>query len=240
MNLIIDIGNNSTKYFIFAGDSIVLHGRRPNNSLNFVREYIEQYTIEKVIVSTVVDINKEDTELLNNICKKVVWFGSDTPTSIKLEYRTPHTLGTDRIAALVGAQTQAQGKDILVIDVGSAITIDFADAKGTFKGGNISPGIKMRLNALHNFTNRLPLIEKDGDTPLLGYNTETAIRSGVIRGICHEIEGYIEEIKTKYPDVFVFLTGGDEKTLINNIKTRIFADKFLIAKGLNAILKNID
>ena len=239
MNLIIDIGNNSAKYYIFASNSIVLHGRRPNDSLNFVQEYITQYTIDKVIVSTVIDISKDDVQLLNNICKEVVWFNSSTPTPIKLEYRTPNTLGTDRIAALVGARLQAPGKEILVIDVGSALTIDFADATGTFKGGNISPGVKMRLNALHNFTDRLPAIEKDGDVPVFGYDTETAMRSGVIRGICHEIDGYIAEIKTKHPDVFVFLTGGDEKTLTNNIKSRFFADKFLIAKGLNAILENI-
>lgn len=240
MNLIIDIGNNSAKYFIFAGNSIVLHGRRANDSLDFAQEYISQYAIDKVIVSSVVDIKDEDIHFLNSICPKVVWFTSSTPTPIKLEYRTPHTLGTDRIAALAGAYSQAPGRDILVIDAGSAITIDFADTTGTFKGGNISPGVKMRLNALHKFTSRLPLVDKEGETPVLGNNTETAIRSGVIRGICHEIEGYIDEIKTNHPDVFVFLTGGDEKILINNIKSRIFADKFLIAKGLNMILENID
>lgn len=238
LNLIIDIGNNSTKYFIFADNSIVLHGRRSNESLVFVKEYIEQYAIEKIIISSVVDINEEETLFVDSICKNVIWFDNSTPTPIKLEYRTPHTLGSDRIAALVGAQAQAPGKDILVIDAGSAITIDFADASGTFKGGNISPGLKMRLNALHSFTSRLPLVDKEGDVPMLGYDTETAMRSGVVRGILHEIEGYIDEIKAKHPDVFVFLTGGDEKILINSIKSRIFADKFLVAKGLNKILEN--
>ena len=240
MNLIIDIGNNSAKYFIFAGNSIVLHGRRPNDSLGFAQEYISQYAIDKVIVSSVVAISDGDMEFLDSLGPKVVWFTSSTPTPIKLEYRTPQTLGTDRIAALAGAHSQAPGRDILVIDAGSAITIDFADASGTFKGGNISPGVKMRLNALHSFTSRLPLVDKEGEIPALGYNTETAIRSGVIRGICHEIEGYINGIRAKHPDVFVFLTGGDEKILINNIKSRIFADRFLTAKGLNMILENID
>ena len=95
----------------------------------------------------------------------------------------------------------------------------------------------MRLKALHHFTGRLPNVGIEGPTPSLGYDTETAIRSGVIHGICHEIDGYINETREKYGEVFVFLTGGDEKTLINNIKNRIFADKFLVAKGLNRILK---
>lgn len=161
---------------------------------------------------------------------------SDTPIPLKIKYRTPHTLGSDRLAAAIGAQGEAPGRNILVIDAGSAITIDFVDADGHFWGGNISPGVKMRLTALHQQTSRLPLISKEGETPTLGYDTETAIRSGVIRGICHEIDGYIYEFREKYPDVLVFLTGGDEKTLIGNIKNRIFADKFLVAKGLNRIL----
>lgn len=240
MNLIIDIGNNSTKYYIFSGNSIVLHGRRANDSLSFAKEYITQYAIDKVIISSVVETSDKELRVLDDICPKVVYFSSSTPTPLKIEYRTPHTLGTDRIAALIGALSLSPGKNILVIDAGSAITIDFADASGTFKGGNISPGIRMRLNALHSFTSRLPMIEKEGDTPALGYDTATAIRSGVVRGVCHELEGYINEIRAKYPDVFVFLTGGDEKILINNIKSSIFADKFLVAKGLNVILENID
>ena len=94
----------------------------------------------------------------------------------------------------------------------------------------------MRLSALHKFTGKLPLVASEGDTPALGYNTETAIRSGVIRGVEYEINGYITEIRKKYPSVLIFLTGGDEKTLIYNIKSCIFADEFLVLKGLNRIL----
>lgn len=97
----------------------------------------------------------------------------------------------------------------------------------------------MRLTALHRFTDKLPLVEKEGETPLLGQDTESAIRSGVIRGICHEIQGYITQMKELYPGLLVFLTGGDEKILTDNIKSCIFADKFLVAKGLNKILENI-
>lgn len=172
-------------------------------------------------------------------CSNVTWFDGSTPMPIKIDYRTPHTLGTDRMAAAIGAMAKAPGRDLLIIDAGTAITIDFVDKAGHFKGGNISPGVKMRLTALHKLTDRLPLVNKEGETPSLGYDTETAIRSGVILGICHEIEGYIAEIKGKYPEVLVFLTGGDEKTLNNNIKSRIFADRFLVAKGLNIILENL-
>ena len=240
MNLIIDIGNNSTKYYIFSGNSIVLHGRRANDSLSFAKEYITQYAIDKVIISSVVETSDKELRVLDDICPKVVYFSSSTPTPLKIEYRTPHTLGTDRIAALIGALSLSPGKNILVIDAGSAITVDFVGKEGTYNGGNISPGIKMRLKALHEFTGRLPLVEKEGDTPFLGHDTETAIRSGVFQGVCHEIEGYISEFQRKYGNVLVFLTGGDENSLKNNIKSRIFADKFLVAKGMNRILLDYD
>lgn len=239
MHLIIDIGNNSTKYFLFCGDNIILRGRHHSYDLGFVQDYAAEYNLSGIIVSTVVELDDAIKESVNKVCSNVVWFSHDTPMPVKIDYKTPHTLGTDRLAAAIGAMSLAQGHDILVIDAGSAITIDFIDKEGHFRGGNISPGIKMRLCALHEYTSRLPQIEKDGATPFLGYDTETAIRSGVIRGISHEIDGYISEIKRKFPDVLVFLTGGDEKTLTDNIKSRIFADRFLVAKGLKHILENI-
>lgn len=237
LNLVIDIGNNSSKFFLFQEDTIILRGRRENTSLNFIAEIAKEYGVKNIIVSSVVKFKDEEKEKLFAEHPGTLWFTNAMPLPINILYRTPERLGSDRLAAAIGAIGEAPGKDILVIDAGSAITIDFVDAEGNFRGGNISPGIKMRLTALHQLTSRLPKVEKDGDTPTLGYDTETAIRSGVILGICHEIDGYINDFRQKYPNLLVFLTGGDEKTLIDKIKNRIFADKFLIAKGLNRILK---
>ena len=240
MNLIIDIGNNSAKFFLFNGPQMILHTRREKNYRDLLQEWSKQYGIERAIVSTVIDLTEEQKREIEEIGCPIVWFSNQTPMPIGIKYSTPHTLGCDRLAAAIGAADKAPARNLLVIDAGSAITIDFVDKEGNFRCGNISPGIKMRLKALHKFTARLPLVNKEGDTPALGYDTETAIRSGVIRGICHEIDGYINEIRENYGDVFVFLTGGDEKTLIYNIKNRIFADKFLVAKGLNKILSYYD
>lgn len=236
MNLVIDIGNNSAKFFLFNGEQLILHTRRKGEYAELLEQWNTTYGIERAIVSTVVDLAPEQKALIENYGFPVTWFSNTTPMPIGIKYRTPHTLGCDRLAAAIGAMYSAPGQNLLVIDAGSAITIDFVDKEGNFCCGNIAPGVNMRLKALHTFTSRLPQISKEGDTPSLGYDTETAIRSGVIRGICHEIDGYINEIREKKGEVFVFLTGGDEKTLIGNIKNRIFADKFLVAKGLNRIL----
>lgn len=236
MNLIIDIGNNSAKFFLFKGEQLILHTRKSNSSFDVIDEWNRLYNIEKAIISSVIVETPELSEAISGLQCPVVRFSNSMPLPLEINYRTPHTLGSDRIAAAVGAWNEAPGRNMLVIDAGSAITIDFVGKDGKYNGGNIAPGIKMRLKALHEYTSRLPMVEKDGDTPTMGYDTETAIRSGVINGICHEIEGYINEFKQKYCDVLVFLTGGDEKPLKNRIKSCIFADKYLVAKGLNRIL----
>ena len=236
LNLIIDIGNNSAKFFLFKGEQLILHTRRCNSSFEIIDEWNRLYHIGKAIISSVI---AESEELIAEISKlqcPVIRFSSSMPLPLDINYKTPGTLGSDRVAAAVGAWCEAPGHNVLVIDAGSAITIDFVSKDGKYNGGNIAPGIKMRLRALHEYTDRLPMIEKDGDTPTIGYDTETAIRSGVINGICHEIDGYINEFMQKYCDVLVFLTGGDENPLKNRIKSRIFADKYLVAKGLNRIL----
>lgn len=240
LNLIIDIGNNSAKFFLFNGTQIVLHTRKKEDYAAQLTEWNGQFDIERAIISTVVDVPTTLRDALEACKYPVLWLCNTTPMPVGIKYRTPHTLGCDRLAAAVGAVTEAPQGYKLVIDAGSAITIDFIDKDNNFCGGNIAPGVNMRLKALHAYTGRLPLVEKEGDTPACGYDTETAIRSGVIRGICHEIDGYINEYREKYGELFVFLTGGDEKKLINNIKNRIFADKFLVAKGLNRILTDYD
>ena len=236
MNLIIDIGNNSAKFFLFKGEQLILHTRKSNSSFDVIDEWNRLYNIEKAIISSVIVETPELSEAISGLQCPVVRFSNSLQLPLEINYRTPHTLGSDRIAAAVGAWNEAPGRNMLVIDAGSAITIDFVGKDGKYNGGNIAPGIKMRLKALHEYTSRLPMVEKDGDTPTMGYDTETAIRSGVINGICHEIEGYINEFKQKYCDVLVFLSGGDEKPLKNRIKSCIFADKYLVAKGLNRIL----
>ena len=240
MNLIIDIGNNSAKFFLFKGEQIILHTRKSNSSFEILDEWSRLYDIEKAIISSVVE---EGPELLSAISKlqcPVVRFNNSMQLPLEIKYKTPDTLGSDRVAAAVGAWNETPGRNILVIDAGTAITVDFISKDGKYNGGNIAPGIKMRLRALHEFTNRLPLVDKEGEIPSIGYDTETAIRSGVISGICHEIDGYINEFKQKFCDVLVFLTGGDEKPLKNRIKNCIFADKYLVAKGLNRILRDYD
>ena len=164
------------------------------------------------------------------------YFTPDTPLPVTVDYRSPKTLGSDRIAAVIGARAEAPDRDILVIDAGTCITYDMITATGHFLGGNIAPGIKMRLRSMNKFTEKLPVVEKNGDTPLLGYDTETAMRSGAILGACYEIEGYIRSLTEKNVKISIIFTGGDAKYFVKRIKNAIFAKCELVICGLNRIL----
>ena len=151
-------------------------------------------------------------------------------------------MGLDRIAAAVGAHFLYPNNSLLIIDVGSAITFDFLSDKATFLGGNISPGLQFRLKSLHQFTNKLPLVQPKDQIKLFSQTTEEAINSGVIRGICYEIENYIEEYENNYENLTSVLTGGDTYFFARILKKRIFAEEKLVLIGLNQILKynNVD
>ena len=136
----------------------------------------------------------------------------------------------------VGANEIKPNSDLLIIDAGTCITYDFIDSENCYHGGNISPGLDMRFKALHQFTGKLPLIASDEESLLLGEDTQTAIRAGIWRGIEFEIEGYVRSLKHKYPELFVFLTGGNTFSFDDSIKSIIFADRFLVLKRLNRIL----
>ena len=159
-----------------------------------------------------------------------------TPVPIVNSYSNPQTLGMDRLAAAVGAWSMNPGHDMLVIDAGTALTIDFISADGVYHGGNIAPGIELRFKALHEHTGALPLVSAQGDAPMFGYDTESAIRSGVLRGIRNEVNGYIEEMGGVYPSLLVFLTGGDAEFFDIKGKSTTFAVTELVLEGLARIV----
>lgn len=236
VNLIIDIGNTVAKLAVFDGDEVVEVLRGSNHSLDWLSMLCNKYPIERGIIASVITLSNTIRRQLAGVKFEIMELSHQTPVPVKNLYRTPQTLGMDRLAAVVGAQYLCPGKDLLVIDAGTALTYEFIDAAGCYHGGNISPGIYTRFKALNACCDKLPLIERGGDLPDFGYDTETAIRSGVIKGMEFEIAGYITLMQKKYPELLVFLTGGDKFSFDTNLKSIIFADRFLVLKGLNRIL----
>ena len=236
LNLIIDIGNTAAKVALFDGGEMVEVLTESNQSLDCLEALCAKYPVEQGIVATVIDLSERVLAALVALPFPLLWLDSKTPLPVTNLYETPETLGYDRMAAVVGANEQYPRRDILVIDAGTCITYEFIDSKGQYHGGNISPGMQMRFKALHQFTGRLPLVDTNGRKLPMGRDTETAIRAGVMKGMEYEISGYIESMKHKYPELLVFLTGGDEFSFDSSVKSIIFADRFLVLKGLNRIL----
>lgn len=162
----------------------------------------------------------------------------ETPVPLKNCYGSPQSLGMDRMAAAVGAWSMAPagGCPLLVVDAGTAITFDLVSAYGEFLGGNIAPGIGLRLRSLYEHTGMLPLVEPDGELPAVGHDTQTAIRCGVIQGVNRELDGYVADLRRTYPDLLIFLTGGDSLYFDIKGKSGIFAVNNLLFRGLEHII----
>lgn len=235
--LTIDIGNTSIKYAVFENQTIKMHNHMMDYDFMKLKQEVKQYSPIHTIISTVKQLDDSQHEALKSLTSHTLMLTHNTSIPIINCYKTPQTLGMDRLAAAVGAY-EAVKHEVLIIDIGTAITYDFVNHEGHFLGGNIAPGVQMRLQALHHYTSQLPLVKAEGRYPQLGEDTETAIRSGVLNGIRYEIEGYIHQFILKYHNLSVFLTGGDELYFEDEIKKCIFADNLLVLKGLNVILRH--
>jgi len=235
MNLIIDQGNSTAKLALFEKNILMDYFQLDVLTVPFLEQILQKYSISAAILCSVGKVDETVYSFLKKEISHFYELDTHLPLPLAIDYKTPQTLGMDRIASAVGAFAQKANSNLLIIDVGTAITIDFVAASGVYKGGNISPGIDLRFKSLHQFTDKLPLVNEKGDIPSLGYDTETAIRSGVIDGIVREIDSYIEEYE-KNQNVFTFLTGGHSFYFESKLKNSIFADGNLVLKGLNEIL----
>lgn len=238
MNLIIDIGNTFAKLAVFDGDIILFKkGFKSNKLKHHYHSAITKYPfIDKAIVSSVGHLKASELAYISMDVALLI-LDSDTELPFKNLYKTPKTLGVDRMALVSGSVKLYPNKDVLIIDAGTCITYDFITCKNEYLGGAISPGIRLRYQSLHNLTANLPLLDTDLPLNIVGNSTETAIHSGVIMGIINEIDGVISNYKEIYPNLTVILTGGDTDFLSNQLKNSIFANSDFLLEGLNYILE---
>jgi len=237
MHLVIDQGNTHVKLAVFEQDRLLDCQTHAELNDEIIQSFIAQYTIQKGIFSSVKKENH--TELLKKY--NLIHFSSVTPLPLSINYKTPTTLGLDRIAAVAGAQQKYSNTNVLVIDMGTCITYDFIDDKGVYWGGSISPGLQMRFKAMHHYTDQLPLVAFNKEKlKLIGDTTENAIQSGAYYGIEAEINGVIQQYMQKHDGLQIIITGGDGNLFDIAPKNRIFADEFLVLKGLNEIINYND
>lgn len=237
MNLLFDIGNTRSKVAAWEGNSKIHEFVFLNIEVSDIRNIIKYtYKIDKVIVSSVANPDMKVLNFLENHFDNLLILNGNTPTPLKNYYESKNTLGPDRIAAVVGANYLYPNQNLLVIDSGTAITFDLVSSEGEHLGGNISPGIDMRFQALHNFTGKLPLVRKATQWDFIGYDTEKAIIAGVQNGIVFEINGYEAYASQNFENFIIILTGGNIEYFVKQIKNPIFVCPDLVFIGLNRIL----
>ena len=237
MNLIIDIGNSRAKVVVMDGDALINEYVAEGFSASLFDEIMASYpTISRAIIASTRGDEEATKEVVAmRISKVVIFKPATTPIPLENHYHTPETLGADRLAAAVGAQAMHPNCDIMIVDFGTAITIDFVEG-GAFKGGNISPGVTTRFRALADYTARLPRCYATDEVLDYGRTTNEAIEQGVMRGVEHEILGYAEAFIQKNGEKCIIFTGGDAKYFVKRIKNAIFADCEPVIFGLNRIL----
>lgn len=239
-NLTIDQGNTAAKLALWTRtpDSQCVDVRiSREHTADAIARLCNEVDVETAIYASVTTPHSPVLCMLRQRCRKVIELKPGTPIPLRIDYATPNTLGVDRIAAAVGAWSlpQAHGRDILVVDIGTAITYDMVTADARYIGGNIAPGVYMRLRALNRFTARLPMVDpEEGPIPLLGNNTETALRSGAVNGVVAEIEYYRSHLSS---DATAVITGGSAHQISERLSFEHTVVDGLVSQGLNNIIR---
>jgi type III pantothenate kinase len=234
LKLIIDIGNTAVKAAIFDDKKLISSAVLNNCTLENLLIFVGEKTISHAIISSVKSVDTDLEKIIQHF--DAHFLNENTLLPITIDYKTPNTLGKDRIAVIVGVSFSFPKQDVLVLDAGTCLTIDFINKEKVYKGGRISPGIRMRYKALNQFTSNLPLSKFSESSMLMGDDTSSSIISGVQQGILAEVREIINIYRMENKDTIIAVTGGDCFFFEKELKSSIFANPFLVMEGLNEIL----
>ncbi|MBK9194714.1 MAG: type III pantothenate kinase [Flavobacteriales bacterium] len=234
-DLVLDIGNTRTKAALFSLGRPVRHGFL-SSSPDALGSWLVAVRPNRIALACSGEVNAAFIAFLQRLAP-VTRLTGQSPSPLQSAYTTPATLGVDRSANAVAAWAMFPKRASLSIDLGTCITYDVVDGSGTYCGGAISPGLRMRAEAMHTYTARLPNVEVAA-VPLLGTDTVGALQSGVFNGVLAEVHGYSKTLRQQWPDLAVVVTGGDAPLVLAGLGTRIFADPLLTLRGLHALLEH--
>lgn len=234
MNVVLDFGNTRIKLGCFDGETLLQY--IIYDQWDELTVALTQLKPHHIMVCSVVELTALQLSQINKIAPSFI-FLHNTPIPIINLYKSASTLGSDRLAAAIGANFLNPNKNILVIDAGTCIKYNFVSKNNEYVGGGISPGLQMRFKALQHFTDKLPLVSFDENyNQLIGTDTQESIKMGVQLGLIAEVKEIIAQYISNFKDINIVLTGGDTSILQKGLKNNIFADPNLILKGLNRVL----
>lgn len=235
LHLVLDVGNSRTKAALFKGSYLLRWGTFEAGGADPLMNWLGG---ERPAYCAVGSVAMHDPLLhaqLVGLCP-VLEITGDTASPLRNTYTSVGSLGADRLANAVGAAAYLPGSSILAIDAGTCITYDLVQSDGTYLGGAISPGLRMRATAMNAYSARLPLVEPLVETPVLGTDTVSCLAAGVYHGVLGEIGGFIRSYRHRMPDTRVIITGGDALWIVAGLESGIFAHPLLTLEGLHAIL----
>lgn len=241
-NLVIDVGNTKYKWGVFYNLQLSQSGSYKRG------EEAEFFSLLNSLSSKcsycILSGSAELDHTLVNLLKatfEVLFLSNHHHYPFDIHYKTPQSLGLDRLANAAAAHALYPRKDCLIIDAGTCVTFDFLSATNGYIGGVISPGLEMRFKAMHTFTAKLPLVNHEQskiNETYIGKSTLDSIRVGAVQGLIHEIEGFIQQYLCDYKDLTIIFTGGDAEYLSTRLKSSIFVDLNFQLKGLNILLEH--
>ena len=233
MILVVDVGNTRIKAAVFEDATLFEVFVFSKIELqNNIQKILSRFpNLIDLVVSSVGDIEKQSFLEFSKVLK-VHFVSHEDAFPFRNCYATPKTLGIDRMVLATGATIQFPSKNRLVIDAGTCVTYDFIDENDNYLGGAIAPGLRLRYESLHNFTAKLPLLSLESPKDFIGTSTSESIHSGVVNGLVFEIDGFIDEYKSRYPNFIIILTGGDTDFLAKRFKNTIFANSNFLLESL--------
>jgi type III pantothenate kinase len=227
--LIIDAGNTAIKAAIYRNGKLLSISRFDLNDES-LQSFLEQKKQLNGAISTVLD--KQSTERILKHQTHLLVVNATSKLPLTIDYKSPETLGIDRICNACGMIKTLSTDFGVSIDIGTCIKFDLIDKSGIYSGGSISPGINLRYQSLNDYTGNLPLLSNKNAIDYVGKTTIESIQSGVINGINAEINGMMNQYREAYPSLTFFVTGGDSKYFDLHSKNDIFADDNLTLNGL--------
>lgn len=233
--ILVEIGNTSVKAVREQSGELQPVFKVSTNDIDELRQ---QLTLlmdnETVLLSSVrKDLTSVIFEHVERLTIHAIQY--DQLGKIKLDYETPETLGIDRVLACAGA-VYITGTDVIVVDAGTACTVDYMTADYSFKGGVILPGLPMLRHSMKTLTPELPEVEPALPEHYPGRSTREAIEIGLNGGYIHAISRFVEQYKNRFDDSAILITGGDGRFVQEKLKDMFTSQYFenLVFDGMMA------